>query len=81
MEEREREIVERLKSLRLGRNYSQRDLQREFELLGYPISQNLIFKIEHEKRKVTDLIVRAYMEVFQVSSAYILFGMAEAILP
>lgn len=79
MRETEREIAERLKALRLQRKYSQRDLQREFELLGYPISQNLIFKIEHGQRVITDIEVRAYMEVFRVSSAYILLGITEQV--
>lgn len=75
--EMELEIAKRLKELRLKHNYSQRDLQREFELLGYPISQNQIFKIEHGRRVITDIEVLAYMEVFLVSSSYILFGSVE----
>lgn len=75
----EAEIAGRLKELRVRKKYSQRDLQREFELLGYPVSQNLIFKIEHGQRVITDIEVWAYMEVFRVSSAYILFGTTEQV--
>lgn len=53
----------------MERGFSQRDLERECELLGYPISQNMISRIENGKRRVTDFEIVVFMEVFRVSSA------------
>lgn len=65
-------LTTKLTNLRLKKGYSQWDLVREFELLGYPITQNMISKMERGLRRVTDVEIRAYMEVFRVSSAYLL---------
>ena len=65
-------LTTKLTNLRINKGYSQWDLVREFELLGYPITQNMISKMERAMRKVTDVEIRAYMEVFHVSSAYLL---------
>ena len=65
-------LTTKLTNLRINKGYSQWDLVREFELLGYPITQNMISKMERGMRKVTDVEIRAYMEVFHVSSAYLL---------
>lgn len=65
-------VSAKLTALRIKKGYSQWDLVREFELLGYPITQNMISKMERGVRKVTDIEIRAYMEVFRVSSEYIL---------
>ena len=65
-------LTTKLTNLRLKKGYSRWDLVREFELLGYPITQNMISKMERGLRRVTDVEIRAYMEVFRVSSAYLL---------
>ena len=65
-------IGKNIRKLRIERGYSQRDLVRECELLGYPISQNMISRIENGKRRVTDMELLVFMDVFQVSSACLL---------
>ena len=50
----------------MERGFSQRDLVRECELLGHPISQNMISRIENGKRRVTDVELLVFMEVFRV---------------
>ena len=65
-------LTTKLTNLRLKKRYTQWDLVREFELLGYPITQNMISKMERGLRRVTDVEIRAYLEVFRVSSAYLL---------
>ena len=56
----------------MERGFSQRDLVRECELLGHPISQNMISRIENGKRRVTDVELLVFMEVFRVHSASLL---------
>ena len=69
----EKNIVgKKIRELRIERGYSQRDLVRECELLGYPISQNMISRIENGKRRVTDVEMLAFMEVLRVPSASLL---------
>lgn len=58
----------------MERGFSQRDLERECELLGYPISQNMISRIENGKRRVTDFEIVVFMEVFRVSSVCLFEG-------
>ena len=65
-------VGKKIRELRIERGYSQRDLVRECELLGYPISQNMISRIENGKRRVTDMELLVFMEVFRVSSASLL---------
>lgn len=56
----------------MERGFSQRDLVRECELLGHPISQNMISRIENGKRRVTDVELLVFMAVFRISSASLL---------
>ena len=72
MDQRKNIVGKKIRELRIGRGYSQRDLVRESELLGYPISQNMISRIENGKRRVTDMELLVFMEVFRVSSASLL---------
>ena len=65
-------VGKKIRELRIERGYSQRDLVRECELLGYPISQNMISRIENGKRRVTDVELLVFMEVFRVTSNYLL---------
>lgn len=72
MDQRKNIVGKKIRELRIGRGYSQRDLVWECELLGYPISQNMISRIETGKRKVTDVEILIFMEVFRMSSASLL---------
>lgn len=65
-------VGKKIRELRIGRGYSQRDLVRECELLGYPISQNMISRIETGKRRVADVELLVFMEVLRVPSTSLL---------
>ena len=53
--------------LRKQHNLSQRDLARKLQLLGYDIDKNVITRIETNKRYVTDIELKAFSTLFQVS--------------
>lgn len=65
-------IAATLKQLRKDRRISQRKLAQEFQLRGYDIGKDTITRIELDKRYVTDIELRAIMEVFEVPSSYLL---------
>lgn len=59
----------KIKQLRIERGMSQYDLVIKCELLGYPMTQNMISRIENGKRYVTDIEIWVMMHVFRVTSA------------
>lgn len=65
-------IHEKLKKLRQTSNLSQRDLARLLQLNGIDIDRNVITRIETNKRYVTDLELKAFAEIFNVSYDYLL---------
>ena len=65
-------VGKKIRELRIEKGYSQRDLVRECELLGYPISQNMISRIETGKRRVADVELLVFMEVLRVPSTSLL---------
>lgn len=62
----------KLKQLREARGMSQRELAKQFQLIGCDIDQNVITRIETKKRHVTEIELRAIMEVFDIPSAALL---------
>lgn len=62
----------KLKRLREERGMSQRELAKRFQLIGCDIDQNVITRIETKKRHVTEIEIRAIMEVFNIPSAALL---------
>lgn len=67
-------IGERLKELRNKRNFSQRDLARELQLIGIDMDKNVITRIETNQRYVTDFELQALKEIFNVSYDYLIDG-------
>ena len=67
-------ISNRLIELRKIHNLSQRDLAHKLQLAGYDIDKNVITRIETNKRYVTDLEIKAFAELFQVSYSFLLDG-------
>jgi len=65
-------IHKKLKKLRQTSNLSQRDLARLLQLNGIDIDRNVITRIETNKRYVTDLELKAFAEIFNVSYDYLL---------
>lgn len=67
-------ISQRLIKLRKEHHMSQRILAYQLQLRGYDIDKNVITRIETNKRYVTDLELKAFTEVFQVSYDYLIEG-------
>ncbi len=67
-------ISQRLIKLRKEHHMSQRVLAYQLQLRGCDIDKNVITRIETNKRYVTDLELKAFTEVFQVSYDYLIEG-------
>lgn len=67
----------RLKELRARDGLSQRDLARKLQLDGVDMDKNVITRIETNKRYVTDLELKAFSRIFQVSYEYLIDGTEE----
>ena len=70
-------VGERLKVLRNRDKLSQRDLAREFQLIGIDMDKNVITRIETNKRYVTDFELQAIKQIFNVSYDYLIDGIDE----
>ena len=67
-------ISKQLRELREEHNLSIRGLSDELKKLGYEIDRNVICRIENDERYVTDVEVKAFVEVFNVDYAYLIEG-------
>jgi transcriptional regulator with XRE-family HTH domain len=67
-------ISRRLVELRKEHNLSQRDLSRMLKLAGYHMDKNVITRIETNKRYVTDIEIKAFAEIFDVTYEYLIDG-------
>ena len=67
-------ISKRLIELRQQHNMSQRLLAYQLQLKGYDMDKNVITRIETNKRYVTDLELKAFTEIFNVSYDYLIDG-------
>lgn len=67
-EKRKNIIGRKLKELREDRGWSQRDLAKEFQLIGCDIDQNVITRTERGERKVSDKEILAITIVFGVTT-------------
>lgn len=70
-------ISQRLIKLRKEHNLSQRDLSRKLQLAGYDMDKNVITRIETNSRYVTDIEIRAFSQIFNVSCDYLINGNGE----
>ena len=68
-EKRKNIIGLKLKEMREARGWSQRDLAKEFQLIGCDIDQNVITRTERGDRKVSDKEILAITVVFGVTTA------------
>lgn len=64
----------RLIELRKENHLSQRDLSCKLQLAGYDMDKNVITRIETNKRYVTDIEIRAFAQIFNVSYDYLIDG-------
>lgn len=67
-------INRRLKELREEKGLSQRGLAQNLQLRGYDMDKNVITRIETNKRYVTDVELKAFVEVFGVDYGYLIEG-------
>lgn len=67
-------ISKQLIALRKRHGLSQRELARKLQLAGYDMDKNVITRIETNKRHVTDVELKAFTEVFNVSYEELLGG-------
>lgn len=67
-------INKRLIELRKEHGLSQRQLAQSLQLKGYDIDKNVITRIETNKRYVTDVELKAFVEVFGVDYKYLIDG-------
>ena len=67
-------ISQRLIELRRQHNMSQRLLAYQLQLNGYDMDKNVITRIETNKRYVTDVELKAFTEIFNVSYEYLIEG-------
>ena len=67
-------IGSNLIALRKKHHLSQRALAHELQLKGYDIDKNVITRIETNKRFVTDVEIKAFSEVFEISYEYLIDG-------
>ena len=70
-------IGSNLIALRKKHHLSQRALAHELQLKGYDIDKNVITRIETNKRFVTDVEIKAFSEVFEISYEYLIDGKEE----
>ena len=67
-------IGSNLIALRKKHHLSQRALAHELQLKGYDIDKNVITRMETNKRWVTDVEIKAFSEVFEISYEYLIDG-------
>lgn len=67
-------ISQRLIELRSQHKLSQRDLARKLQLAGYDMDKNVITRIETNQRYVTDIELKAFCEIFNVTYEYLIDG-------
>ena len=67
-------IGQRLVELRQIHGLSQRDLAQKLQLAGYDIDKNVITRIETNKRYVSDIEIKAFASVFDVSYDFLIDG-------
>lgn len=67
-DERKNMVGLKLKELREARGLSQRELAKEFQLIGCDIDQNVITRTERGERKVSDKEIWAITIVFGITT-------------
>ena len=67
-------IGKRLIELCRQHHMSQRLLAYKLQLRGYDMDKNVITRIETNKRFVTDVEIKAFSEVFEISYEYLIDG-------
>lgn len=67
-------ISRRLKELREAQGYTMRGLSDKLKEFGYEIDRNVIWRIENNERYVTDIEIKAFVEVFDVDYEFLIEG-------
>lgn len=61
-------IGSNLKALRRGLNLTQRDVSAQLEILGIPMSEDILAKIEQGKYSVRISVLLALKQIYKVNS-------------
>lgn len=64
----------KIKNMRIQKHLSQQTLAKKLQLIGVDIDKNVITRMETNKRYITDLELKAFAEIFQVSYEYLIDG-------
>lgn len=67
-------ISQNLIDLRRSHKISQRLLAYKLQLAGYDIDKNVITRIETNKRYVTDIELKAFCEIFNITYSELIDG-------
>ena len=67
-------VGKQVKELREANGLSQRGLAQKLQLKGYDMEKSTITKIEGNKRQVTDMELKAFVEIFGVDYGYLING-------
>ena len=70
-------IAKNLRKYREERKFSQPDICRELTLMGIPMFNNDIYKIEHNKRTVKDYELYAFCKVLKISYEQLFEGVED----
>ena len=70
-------INKRLRELRRARGLSQNGLAQVLQLNGCDVDKNMINRIENNRRHVTDIELKAFVDVFGVGYGYLIDGKLE----
>ena len=70
-------ISKHLRKIREARGLSQNALAKLLQLAGCDVDKNTITRIENNKRHVTDVELKAFVEVFGVDYGYFIDGIGD----
>jgi transcriptional regulator with XRE-family HTH domain len=70
-------INKRLRELRQEHGMSQNGLAQMLQLKGCDVDKNIINRIENDKRHVTDMELKAFVDIFGVDYGYLVEGRTE----
>jgi transcriptional regulator with XRE-family HTH domain len=71
-------ISTRLRESRKEKGFSIRGMANELKEHGYKMDRNVIYRIENNERYVTDMEIKAFVEVLGVDYGYLIEGKKES---
>jgi len=71
-------ISERLRAIREEKGISIRGMAKLLKEQGYEMDRNVVYRIEKNQRYVTDMEIKAFVEVLGVDYGYLIEGKKES---